>query len=356
MTETIFARPVFAVAGRRYEWSDVALASILWGDWAKLETEVREGIACAKRSEELGTSPPADMLDAAAAMFRYERDLVSAQAMYAWLEARALTVKAWLDYVRRLVLRRDSPDVVLDAAARYPATEAEVFELIPVDAFCSGHFDRIARKLAGRAAAFDRVTGDAGDVAAADNGEIRKMVESVSAGAAERAIPDLSPELSRERLAALARLELGFQRFRSKMITGRAVADRVTLHALDWMRFNCRTLALPDEQAAREAALCLREDGVALCDVATMAHARLRDTRFYVHEVDAALREHFLGAQRGELLGPLPTGGEFVLFEIVDKVPPREDDPEIRHRAEEAVLRSALTYEIDQRVRWEFPM
>lgn len=354
MTETIFTRPVFTVGGRHYDWGDVVLASLLWGEWARLEAEVREGIACTKQSEALEAPPLADVLDAAAATFRYDRDLVSAQAMYAWLETRGLTVKGWLDYIRRLVLRRESPEALRDAVARYPVSEVEVIELIPVEGFCSGRFDRLAQKLAGRAAAFERVTSDAGGPATAEEGEIRELVESVSPGAAERAL-GLSPDLPRERLTTLASVEVGFRRFRDATLSARALADRVSLHRLDWIRFSCRALALPNGEAAREAAMCLREDGRGLADVAAMASAPLRETCFCVDELDAGLREHFLGARPGELLGPMPMRGEFVLFEVVDKVVPSQDDPEIRRRAEDAIMRSAVSREIHKRVTWEFP-
>jgi hypothetical protein len=356
MTEAIFTRPVFAVGGRHYDWADVVLASLLWGEWARLKAEVREGIACTKRSEALEVSPPADVFDAAAAEFRYQRDLVTAQAMYAWLEKRGLTVKAWLEYIRRLVLRRDSAEALRDAAARYPVSDVEVIDLIPVEGFCSGSFDRLAQKLAGRAAAFDRMTAEPGGTATAEENEVRELVESVLPGAAECALVNLSPDLTRERLTTLACLEVGFRRFRDATLSARALADRVSLHRLDWIRFSCRALALPNSQAAREAAMCLREDGAGLADVAAMARAPLRETRFCVDELDAGLREHFLGARPGELLGPMPMRGEFVLFEVVDKVVPSQDDPEIRRRAEDSVMRSAVRDEIHQRVTWEFPM
>jgi hypothetical protein len=235
-------------------------------------------------------------------------------------------------------------------------SEDEVIELIPVEGFCSGRFDQLARKLAGRAAAFDRMTADAGATAAPEEGDIRQLVESVPYGATERALPDLSPSLSRARLTSLARLEVAFRRFRDATLSARALADRVRLHRLDWIRFNCRALALPNGEAAREAAMCLREDGAGLADVAAMASAPLRETCFCVDDLDAGLREHFLGARPGELLGPMPMRGEFVLFEVVDKVVPSQDDPEIRRRAEEAIMRSAVSREIHQRVTWEFPM
>lgn len=356
MTPIIFTRPVFAVAGRRYDWGDVLLASLLWGEWARLEAEVHEGIACAKRSEALDAPPPADALDEAATAFRYERDLIRAQAMYTWLETRGLTVKEWLDYVRRLVLRRDSPEALRDAVARYPVNEVEVIDLIPIEGFCSGRFNRLAQKLAGRAAIFDRITAEPGDTTSAEDGEVRDLVESVRPGVAERALPDLSPDVSRERLTMLARLELSFWRFRDAALNARALADRVRLHRLDWIRFNCRTLALANSQAAREAAMCLREDGAGLADVAAMARAPLRETCFCVDELDTGVREHFLGARPGELLGPMPMRGEFVLFEVVDKVAPSQDDPEIRRRAEDAIMHGAVSREIHQRVTWEFPM
>jgi hypothetical protein len=103
---------------------------------------------------------------------------------------------------------------------------------------------------------------------------------------------------------------------------------------------------------AREAALCVREDGRNLGEVAADARRELRRSAMYIEEVDAALRDDFLGAQKGELLGPFEDGGDFVLYQVLDKTLPSSDDEALFVRAREAVLQLQLDREVNNRVKW----
>jgi hypothetical protein len=59
-----------------------------------------------------------------------------------------------------------------------------------------------------------------------------------------------------------------------------------------------------------------------------------------------------LAAQPGELVGPLARGAEFLLYLVLDKVPPTASDADIASRAEAATLRRVIDPEIDARVKW----
>jgi len=89
--QTLLRQMVFAAGDRDYHWADVVLGAKLWGDWEDLAEEVRQGLACVKRLEDGDEELNPDLVSAAADEFRYERDLVSAQEMEAWLHRWGLT-------------------------------------------------------------------------------------------------------------------------------------------------------------------------------------------------------------------------------------------------------------------------
>ncbi|MGH9885462.1 MAG: hypothetical protein ACREBE_08025, partial [bacterium] len=74
--------------------------------------------------------------------------------------------------------------------------------------------------------------------------------------------------------------------------------------------------------------------------------------RFYFDGIEDSLREQFLSARTGDLVGPAYVDNEYVLYLIQDKVLPTVRDPEVRRRAEEGVLQHALSQQLDRRVRW----
>lgn len=123
-------------------------------------------------------------------------------------------------------------------------------------------------------------------------------------------------------------------------------------HRLDWIRLEVREIAFADEAAAREAALCLREDGATLESVANDAHTPVREGRYYLDETDPETRPMLLSAGPDELVGPLSLSDGFHLVLVREKIMPSDQDADIRRRAEETLVSSLSEREAHTRVRW----
>jgi hypothetical protein len=314
----------FSVGKATYGWDDVVLAAEFSGDWARLRETVRQGIACLRRmDQEEEDSLEAEELETAANEFRYSRDLVSAEEMEAWLGRWGLTAEGWMDYVRSSLLRQKWSGRLADCVAQYSPSEQEVDERIATEAVCSGGLARWARVLAGRAAIHAR--------------EEKEKPEGTE------------PTRAQEKLA---RLEASFRRFRERTLTPEAVRAQIRSCRTDWTRLDCQRVSFPEEGMAREAALCVREDGRALAEVASDADREIASEQVYLEEMEPDIRADFFGAKRGALLGPVRRGDEFVLYLVLDKVLPSEDDAATVARAEEAILQSIVAREIDDRVKW----
>jgi hypothetical protein len=150
----------------------------------------------------------------------------------------------------------------------------------------------------------------------------------------------------------LEHLDDSFHRFRSSQLTDRAVQDFIGHHQLEWVRFNCRVMAFPDEGMAAEAALLLREDNEGFTGVYSVAHTEPRTERFFLDQIEAPIRDRFLGARAGDLLGPVRVNDEYRLYQIEEKLLPTATDPDVRRRAEEGVLKTALARQTNEKVRW----
>src|SRR5262245_16372749 len=117
----MFDQGVFVVENQPYTWLDVMLAAKSWGDWAELEREVRQGIACVKRFGDPGVASHIAEVQTAARAFRYAHNLITAQQMEAWLRQWELTLEAWTDYLQRSVLRHKWSTLLEDLMSHYPA-------------------------------------------------------------------------------------------------------------------------------------------------------------------------------------------------------------------------------------------
>jgi hypothetical protein len=319
---------ILSVGGVTYLGSDLVRAARRWSDWTKLEEQTRLGLACVARADDAGDDVGDEELQAAASEFRYERDLISGQEMEGWLGRWALDADDWMEYLRRGLLRERWATELAGPAASYSVEPEDVEEALPAEAVCSGFLGYIARKLAGRAAAAAR---------ARDEGWLVQETSHVD--------PDV----------ALDRIDAGFRQFCERVLTEAALAAQLASHRLDWIRAACRCLSLPTLESAKEAALCVREDGMELDEVARSAGVSVEAATDFLEDWEPALRDPLLAARAGALLGPVASGDGFLLVLVSEKVLPSLEDPAVRRRAEGRLLEVALAREIDNRVDWHVP-
>ena len=340
--QALYGRPVFSVDGDTFFWEDVVLDAMRRGAWTRFQREVRDGLACLAEAEATGELPE-EAIEEAAREFRYQRDLVSAQEIEAWLEARDLSVREWMDHIGRGVLRDLAAPRIAAVLKLYPPSPQALQSALAVDLVCSGLGSSLANELAEQAAA-----------AAAAGAELEEAeLDPLRSTAPLLVPPGLAPERAGERLTFLARLDRGAKRFRQAAVSPEAVQREIGHQQTEWIRIDCRTIGFPDEIRAHEAALCLREDGLSLDEVADAARTSVADSRFYLDELDPGLRPMFLAARSIDVLGPIPFDGSHTLFRVLDKVMPSVQDPEILRRARAAVLDRALADQVRRRVEWQ---
>jgi len=340
--QALYGRPVFVVEGDTFFWEDVVLDAIRRGKWTALEQEAREGFAAL---EEIDSSDGDDefetAVEEAAQEFRYARDLVSAQEMEDWLAVHEVSLREWMEHIRRQTARARTPLGLSALVARHPIDAEQLDAALRVDLICTGTGEDLAAELAGRAAAA------AGNPAPASVETDEPLPSRIPLG--------ISPERAQERINHLARIDEGAELFRRNAVTPEAIRREIGHHHTEWIRIDSRAIAFHDEAGAREAAMCMREDGLALDDVAAAAHATVAESRFYLDDLDPEVRPIFMAARPVEVLGPILFEGAHTLFRVVDKVMPSEKDPEILRRAETGVATRIMAAQAQQRVQWQLP-
>lgn len=312
-------RSLFTVAGRTYAWEDVLLAAELRGELGVLERQTRQGLACLRRLAAEGETLPAESVRAAATVFRYDRNLLAAEELEAWLDERGLSVADWNGFLRRQLLRERWAGELERIESEHPVGDDDVVAALPAEAACTGFLRRAAEQLAEDAALADAAG------AVGESPDRATLIAAIARGAeAARAHSPSRAEIERE-LAA---------------------------HALDWIRIEAEVLELEDAEAAREAALCVRVDGRALADVAADCGVPTSFRVLYLEDAEPELRTALMSAGPGELVGPVAVGAGHMLLQLRAKAEPSADDPEPARRAAAVLTARAVERELRNRVLW----
>jgi hypothetical protein len=314
-------RPAFAVGGETFTWQDVVAAARLRGEWHAVEESAAQGLACLHRVTASGEEVDQQALEATEVEFRRSRRLLSGEETVEWVERHGLTVPEWRDYIRRAVARDRWAGELAETRVRFPVAEDEASNVVWAEATCSGALDEMTWRLAGDAAL------------AVDSGE----------------------SLAGDRAQALSRIAAAAEQARAGAVTDQAIADEVGRRGLEWLRVEGLLLEVPTEGMAREAAFLVRDDGRPLADVAVDCGTEARPLGLYMGEASPELSAALLGADEGELVGPLAFDDGFALLLLERKARPSTDDPEVRAKAEQTVVTRLTERSIAANVSWHEP-
>ena len=343
--QRIATRPVFTVGTRTYLWPDVVVAAHLWGDYAALERQTRDGLAwvmhLAKKGQGVSESDADELGDA----WRYDRDLLAADDLQQWLDEHLLGMDEWLAFIERAVLRSRG------AAPRIKVPAADVEAAIYAEAVCSGTLQGVAARLAGLAAAYDRVDAE-GKGAHCPKTAVRNALKPLPAAVRRDGVLDLGPRQTLARAEHVACLQIVCQRFLDAAVAPAALEREIETHRLDWTRLVCETAPFASEEAAREAALLVREDSFPLADAAAMGKTTVTRTRFVLDDIEPPLRDRLVGARPGDLIAPVASNGNYLVVSVVERVEPTAKDRDVRTRAADRIAARTIQREVENRVRW----
>jgi hypothetical protein len=346
MLALFWDRHAFSVGEVDFLWLDVALGAMARGQWPAFERRLAEGLACVARADLEDVSPSQDALDAAATAFRYDRDLIAAADVNAWLQRTGLAADDWVAYLNRDLLRERWADHLEDILDRFAPSARQLAAAAVGEGICSGIFDQFEQTLAGRAAfvlaqdaaQFQRACRR-GDAPSSIDVSVMRLAQTHAHWLSMRPAADTAL-----RLSSVLQLEAAFDCLIDGIASNGRLSEVVDANRLEWMQFELDTLSFSSETAAREAILCVREDGLSLYDVAALSRRVVGRTTVALEDVDAQYRDQLLAAEPGRVLGPFAVDNRFDVTTLIGRRTPALADPAVAVRARQALIDVALQH------------
>jgi hypothetical protein len=108
---------------------------------------------------------------------------------------------------------------------------------------------------------------------------------------------------------------------------------------LQLTRLELEIIELESRDAVKEALLCVRQDGMSMEEVATEQRYPYRRTEFLLEELPEDAQDKYLSVSPGDVLELMPQGEGFQLCRIINKIEPQADDPGVKSRLDQHVLK-----------------
>jgi hypothetical protein len=340
----------FSVGGIDFQHVDVALAAMVFDEWARFEQNLAEGLACVARAKAEGVPPPQAAIDEAAIAFRYDRDLVSGADIGAWLDHAGVSSEEWMASVTRGVLRNlwsHELEALLD---RYCPSPRQLEAAALAEGMCSGLFEEFERSFSGKAA-----------IAFESNETLFRSRAQMSASHTEAAmryarqhahwLDGLPTADTLARLRVILEIQDLFDRASEAAANEASLLEVIEANRLEWVVIDSDTLSFTDESAAREAMLCLTEDRLSLADVAGLSRQSIVRTHGFLADVPAEYRHRLLAAEPGQVLGPLQADERFHVTVVTGHATPTLADEHVVRRARMVLLEQMARRSVREHVK-----
>ena len=344
--------PLFGFAGREVHGSEVLRAADVRGaltpPWQAFLAGRTALEACVDRGPPL---EPSDV-EAATEAFRYEHGLITAEETEAWFEERGLALEELDAYARRKLARERLESKTPSGTSDPWAAPPEVRASFRAELMLSGELGLLAYEFACRLVNARAHPGDASPSPAALEGLHREFLDRQGLDPAALAAWFARSGASAEELQHLLALEAAF-RLRSGELTTPKARERMRVSLrIALIQVERESLTVGSNDAAREAVLCIREDGRTMAELANENAFPYERETLVLEDLDEESQRALLSATPGELLDPVEEGPRIRVSRLVAKREPEASDPEALRRIDRAILDAHFADLTAQHVRW----
>lgn len=344
------SRVVFSSGEETYRVRDLIDAAHFRGEAAPLWRELLRLVAAEEKADASGLEAEDDAIDTAVEQFRYQHDLITAEETERWLSERGLTLGDFGAYFVRHYWAETAEEN--GAETEYFEAAPELRELLILELILNGELDRLAGRQSWRVAA--RRAEGGGELA-------EELLDAEKAAFLQR--NNLPHEQVLEWLGKLGRdhawlreqlaTEAVYRRDSSALLSREARAHEISALRLPLTQFEVETIEFDSLDAAKEALLCVRQDGLAMAEVAAEGRYPYRHTEVLLEDVPEDLQQKFLSVTPGTVLEPIVHGEGFHLCRILGKAEPEVDDPVVKTRAEDRILERHFGELCARHIQWK---
>ncbi|CAN5450110.1 hypothetical protein BH20VER3_BH20VER3_18640 [soil metagenome] len=349
-TESIQDKLVFICHEVPFTVRDVIDAAHFRAELEPIWSNLLRFVAAEARADAQELEFDDDAIDTAVEQFRYEHDLITAEETEKWLADRGMSLADFSEYFVRRYWGDKFEDVEPEALDLLSAS-SEMRALLAAELLFSGELDRMANRLGRRVAAWQEAAKAGVDPELVAEQRAQFMARS---GIEEAGLHAWLEQLGRDEewLRAALTMEAIYHRDRAALLSREARAHEIAALRLPLTRFEVETIELDSLDAAREALLCARDDGMTMEEVAAQGRYPYRHPEVLLEEIPEELQQKFLSVHPGDILEPIARGDGFHLCRIVGKQEPDVEDPIVQDRADQRIIERHFSDLTTRHIQW----
>jgi hypothetical protein len=327
---------VCTCGAKEYTVRDVIDAALFRGELESTWQEFLRNVEAEKRAKESHLEMDLDAIEEMAEQFRYDHDLITAEETEQWLDQRGLTLEDFTNYFARRHWRMAFEDVSPEDL-EFISASAQLRDAFTIDLIFADELHRLVKQFLWRLAAHaadgehDVHPGEI-DAERAQFLDRLQLTQSKIKTWLDRIRRD------QEWLNSTMAMEAVYRRMKKSVVNPDARKKQLAMLRMPLTRFEAEVIEFESLEAAKEALLCIQQDGLSMEEIAADARYPYRQITFCHEEVPPELQQKFWSVGPGSVLSPLRRGDGFELYRITNKIEPDLTDPVVQEQVDVRLL------------------
>jgi hypothetical protein len=247
-------------------------------------------------------------------------------------------MEEWQAHLQRSFAAQEHPG---SAGGVAPGALAGESEALAVDLACGGWWQHFA-DLGARLWAAAKLVEDGTDPGESDRDDRFAADEASRIMSEFEVLASLGAPWCVDRLRLIRTRQRALDEAARRFAAAKVVDARVSAHGGDWTEFCYDELLLPSREAANEALLCARDDGIEAADLAARAGLALVRHSDRHDSLPVAAATLLDGALPDEPFGPVTLDGRWAVLWLRERRRPSPEDETLRATAAAELLEEAL--------------
>ena len=350
-----FNKSLFQVKDRIYTWKDVLAHGEFLGTLKTHLKNLEEGIVSCKYAELNGTEINPEEIQCAANALRYRLNLITAEETEEWLRSRELSLRDLNTFLCRNIFRSYFANELNEIRGQVTLNRADIFNDLWPEFVLSEVFPKLVIPLVWRTIISDLELISTSSI---NDFEIKKVGDDFCLREGQK-IGESPGHLKsclflQENFDFYLILEAKFRKYCEQILTQESAELLLKLLHKHLIRIEYESASFVDLEHAREAFLCVTEDGLSLnCIASQTGGSYIKSTQF-LDEIPETLRRLLLSAGIEEAIPPRAgeKKDEFYIHRVLKKIEPKIEDPQVVFRLRRECMKENLGPIAKAKITW----
>ena len=347
-------KSIFELRQKIYTWKDILGFATFLGTLRQHWDTLSDGIAVCKFAETENYAIEPNELQTAANNLRYKFNLITAEETEEWLRTRELSLIHLNDFLTRGILTTYFSDQLAEIRKRDEVDRQTILENLWPELILNKGYAHLVKSLIWRLIVEEYKLGK--DVLVdAELATIKKeFCQRKNIALEDINTHKKSVWLLQESFDTFLNLEARYQKFYNQQIPeDMANLALKSLHR-HLVRICYESVSFKEFEHAKEAFLCITEDGCSLDYIAAKADGNYTKSVQFLEEIPENLRRRLLSAAVEEAIPPrFATDGEsFCIYRVLKKIEPQLSDPIVYSRVQKEYIKDSLAPISQANIKW----